>query len=92
MHHVSEVIALQALDATYIYYAYLNSRTYIRGNHVTAKINTQRNILLLQYIRSQWEISNKLNHFRFARIAVHFLQCRQLQAEDNEIVNIELTR
>ena len=41
---------------------------------------------------TQWVISNKLNHFRFARIAIHFLQCRRFQAEDNEIVNIELTR
>ena len=40
----------------------------------------------------QWVMSNKLNHFRFARIAIHFLQCRRLQAEDKEIVNIELTR
>ena len=37
-------------------------------------------------------ISNKLDHFRFARIAFHFLQCRWLQADDKEIVNIELTR
>ena len=50
-------------------------------------------IMPLLYIwPSQWGISNKLNHFRFARIAIHFLQCRRLQAEDNEIVNIELTR
>ena len=41
---------------------------------------------------TQWVISNKLNHFRFARIAIHFLQCRRLQAEDNQIVNIELRR
>ena len=42
-------------------------------------------------VYTQWGMSNKLDHFRFARIANNILQCRRLQAEDKEIVNIELT-
>ena len=58
----------------------------IRNDELAASLNIVRAPL------AQWVISNKLDHFRFARIAIHFLQCRWLQADDKEIVNIELTR